>query len=122
MCCLPPIVHLSRSSQNLALFFVSLVRWFNLLQFNFHFSKNGSRINLYFLDLTDILCALRQEELDTILLKKDEDLKNLKLLMAQKEIDLQELKTQRTLSSVQLDLAMKELEELNKNILMSQRK
>ncbi|XP_074793442.1 lamin tail domain-containing protein 1 isoform X3 [Natator depressus] len=64
----------------------------------------------------------RQEELDTILLKKDEDLKNLKLLMAQKEIDLQELKTQRTLSSVQLDLAMKELEELNKNILMSQRK
>ncbi|XP_048682033.2 lamin tail domain-containing protein 1 isoform X5 [Caretta caretta] len=42
--------------------------------------------------------------------------------MAQKEIDLQELKTQRTLSSVQLDLAMKELEELNKNILMSQRK
>ncbi|XP_073173769.1 lamin tail domain-containing protein 1 isoform X1 [Lepidochelys kempii] len=64
----------------------------------------------------------RQEELDTILLKKDEDLKNLKLLMAQKEIDLQELKTQRTLSSVQLDLAMKELEELNKNILISQRK
>ncbi|XP_048682009.2 lamin tail domain-containing protein 1 isoform X2 [Caretta caretta] len=64
----------------------------------------------------------RQEDLDTILLKKDEDLKNLKLLMAQKEIDLQELKTQRTLSSVQLDLAMKELEELNKNILMSQRK
>ncbi|CAM4446818.1 unnamed protein product [Lepidochelys olivacea] len=64
----------------------------------------------------------RQEELDTIILKKDEDLKNLKLLMAQKEIDLQELKTQRTLSSVQLDLAMKELEELNKNILISQRK
>nr|XP_048682017.1 lamin tail domain-containing protein 1 isoform X3 [Caretta caretta] len=66
--------------------------------------------------------SIRQEDLDTILLKKDEDLKNLKLLMAQKEIDLQELKTQRTLSSVQLDLAMKELEELNKNILMSQRK
>ncbi|XP_073173795.1 lamin tail domain-containing protein 1 isoform X3 [Lepidochelys kempii] len=66
--------------------------------------------------------SIRQEELDTILLKKDEDLKNLKLLMAQKEIDLQELKTQRTLSSVQLDLAMKELEELNKNILISQRK
>uniref|UniRef100_A0A8C3FQI4 Lamin tail domain containing 1 n=1 Tax=Chrysemys picta bellii TaxID=8478 RepID=A0A8C3FQI4_CHRPI len=64
----------------------------------------------------------RQEELDTVLLKKDEDLKNLKLLMAQKETDLQELKTQRTLSSIQLDLAMKELEELNKNILMSQRK
>ncbi|XP_073173805.1 lamin tail domain-containing protein 1 isoform X4 [Lepidochelys kempii] len=68
------------------------------------------------------LRELNQEELDTILLKKDEDLKNLKLLMAQKEIDLQELKTQRTLSSVQLDLAMKELEELNKNILISQRK
>ncbi|XP_044854269.1 lamin tail domain-containing protein 1 isoform X2 [Mauremys mutica] len=64
----------------------------------------------------------RQEELDTVLLKKDEDLKNLKLLMAQKETDLQELKTQRTLSSIELDLAMKELEELNKNILMSQRK
>nr|XP_032623167.1 lamin tail domain-containing protein 1 isoform X4 [Chelonoidis abingdonii] len=64
----------------------------------------------------------RQEELDTVLLKKDEDLKNLKLLVAQKETDLQELKTQRTLSSKQLDLAMKELEELNKNILMSQRK
>ncbi|TFK01798.1 transmembrane protein 81 [Platysternon megacephalum] len=64
----------------------------------------------------------RQEELDTVLLKKDEDLKNLKLLVAQKETDLQELKTQRTLSSIQLDLAMKELEELNKNILMSQRK
>ncbi|CAM2097626.1 unnamed protein product [Caretta caretta] len=70
----------------------------------------------------EIRSQSRQEELDTILLKKDEDLKNLKLLMAQKEIDLQELKTQRTLSSVQLDLAMKELEELNKNILMSQRK
>uniref|UniRef100_A0A452HCG6 LTD domain-containing protein n=1 Tax=Gopherus agassizii TaxID=38772 RepID=A0A452HCG6_9SAUR len=64
----------------------------------------------------------RQEELDTVLLKKDEDLKNLQLLVAQKETDLQELKTQRTLSSIQLDLAMKELEELNKNILISQRK
>ncbi|KAM7179605.1 lamin tail domain-containing protein 1 isoform 2-T2 [Macrochelys suwanniensis] len=64
----------------------------------------------------------RQEELDIILMKKDEDLKNLKLLVAQKETDLQELKTQRTLSSIQLDLAMKELEELNKNILMCQRK
>ncbi|XP_053893026.1 lamin tail domain-containing protein 1 isoform X3 [Malaclemys terrapin pileata] len=70
----------------------------------------------------EIRSQSRQEELDTVLLKKDEDLKNLKLLMAQKETDLQELKTQRTLSSIQLDLAMKELEELNKNILMSQRK
>ncbi|XP_067415365.1 lamin tail domain-containing protein 1 [Emydura macquarii macquarii] len=64
----------------------------------------------------------RQEALDILLLKKDEDIKNLKLLVAQKETDLQELKAQRTLSSIQLDLAMKDLEELNKNILLSQRK
>ncbi|XP_074854457.1 lamin tail domain-containing protein 1 [Carettochelys insculpta] len=62
----------------------------------------------------------RQEELGAILLKKDEELKALKLLVVQKEADLEDLKTQRMLSSIQLDLAMIELEELKKNILMSQ--
>ncbi|XP_078503880.1 lamin tail domain-containing protein 1 [Lissotriton helveticus] len=60
--------------------------------------------------------------LNTELMKKDEDLRSLQLYVAQKEADVLALRTSRSSPLVQLDLAKKELEDLQRNIMLCQKK
>ncbi|XP_053575680.1 lamin tail domain-containing protein 1 [Bombina bombina] len=61
-------------------------------------------------------------EMNTDLLKKDEEINALSLLVAQKEADIQTLKMAAMSPSLQLDLAKQELEGLQQNILMAQQR
>ncbi|KAJ1164796.1 hypothetical protein NDU88_005230 [Pleurodeles waltl] len=60
--------------------------------------------------------------LNAELMKKDEELRNLQLYVAQKEADVLALRTSRSSPLVQLDLAKRELEDLQRNIMMCQKK
>ncbi|XP_069484580.1 lamin tail domain-containing protein 1 isoform X2 [Ambystoma mexicanum] len=59
--------------------------------------------------------------MNTELMKKDEEMRNLQLYMAQKEADLLALRTSKTSPLVQLDLAKRELEDLHRSMMLCQK-